>query len=457
MSRILFLQCFRPRTPGAVRPRFDHVVGVLSAMLRREGHETSLEAVTHFDGEHLFGRIEAAAPDLVHAVVDGTAADLARRALGAVAEKFAVPVVAGGQYATVMPSAALSMPGVQAVVVGEPEQAFSAYLAAHLAGQKDIVVPGVCTRPSGCNGRFRPAPPAPALDDLPFADRELFGVSEGDVEFEVVTSRGCPMRCAYCVNDVVRNLYEDPPTFVRRRSPNHICDEIDGICLAYSNARRIWFSDHPFAMDAAWLKSFSEVYAERCGMPFGCHVRANSLDEGRGDLLAAAGCDRAEVEIISGSNFIRNEVLEMDTTRAQIERTLTILHNRGIRSCVVSYVGVPYSSEITEQDTTKLLRLLEPDELDVRVYYPFPGTRAAEVAREMNWMSNRGEENYTAARSILDMPSLPARNIAKIARHMPAEVRSPGRSGIWRALGRIPVAPGKTLADLISMLSSTRA
>lgn len=457
MSRILFFQCFRHRRRGATGPRFDQQIGVLSTVLRQAGHETSLIPVTRFDAKDLLARVSESAPDLFYAVIDGTAVDLARRMLGLLKEEYPLPAVAGGQYPTIMPSTALSMPGVIGVVVGEPERSFPAFVEALARDESDIRVPGVCTRTYGRNARAVPGPLVEDTDSLPFADRELFGATEQDTVFEIVTSRGCPQQCAYCVNDSVRELYDDSPTYVRRRSPDHICDEIDAICMAYPETTRLHFSDHAFAMDYAWLRDFALVYEDRCGLPFSCHVRANSLDEGKADLLEHAGCECAEVEVISGSNFIRNEILQMETARGHIERSFTLLRNRGIRTRAVIYAGVPYSSEITEMDTVKLNRHLQPDMVDVRVYYPFEGTQAAVIAREMGWLSNRSEESFAAGKSVLDMPTLPAKTIQKLARRMPADIYALSSSAIWRAIGRIPLGRGKILGDVVSFLAGSRA
>jgi len=462
MSRVLFLQCFRPRPSWAPAPhgiRFDQEIGVLSSVLRAEGHETALIPVSRLDPASLSAlsaQVARAAPDVVYAVIDGSAVDLARRVIGVISASRPCRVVAGGQMPTVAASLALSMPGVTGVVLGEPETSFPAFLC-ELNGTGIPMVPGVSVNALGAAPSTAPAALTEDLDRLPFADRELFRIPETEEVFDIVTSRGCPMSCAYCVNDARRALYDGTASFVRRRSPDNVCDEIDAICMRYENARRIRFVDHAFALDYVWLKEFAQTYEERCGMPFSCHVRANSLDEGRADLLQLAGCDFAEVEVISGSNFIRNEILEMDTTQGQIERTFMLLHNRGIGTRAVNYVGVPYSSEITEQDTIRLNRTLKPDEIDVRVYFPFPGTGAAETARQMGWLSNRGEDAFTHGRSVLDMPTLPPKLIQRIARHMPREIHALSSSGVWRAIGRIPLAPGKTVADLVEFLYQVRS
>lgn len=458
MSRVLFVHCLRRSPSAEPRTAFNESLGVMSAALRNAGHATRLLTLHALEPATIQLEIKEDAPDFVYLLMDGTAVDLSRRVLAALSEKSSAPVIVGGPFASLMPSTALSMPGVHGVVVGEAETVFPAHVERWSTGldknaaSDGLRGTGLYLRGEGRLPQFPPAPLVEDLDSLPFADRALFHSSPAQSEFEVVTSRGCPMSCAYCVNEAVRSLYDDPPNYVRRRSPDHICDEIDRLCEQFPSAQRIRFPDHAFAMNFEWLDEFAEVYAQRCGLPFSCHVRAACMDDTVAERLADAGCDLAEVEIISGSNFIRNEILDMDTTLRHIERAFEMLRNHNIATHSVNYVGVPYSTEITEQETVRLNRRLAPDVLEFRVYYPFPNTKAAGIAKEMDWLSHRGESCYSEDKSVLDMPTLPAKVIDKIARTMPEEVAS-GAAPAWlRALARVPFLPGKSLGDIVASL-----
>ena len=72
---------------------------------------------------------------------------------------------------------------------------------------------------------------------------------------------------------------------------------------------------------------------------------------------------------------------------------------------VVVYLGAPYDSEASLEDTRALLRRIKPDTVSVRPYYPWPGTRATETCRENGWPHSRGEEQYHQDRTGIDMPA----------------------------------------------------
>jgi radical SAM superfamily enzyme YgiQ (UPF0313 family) len=92
------------------------------------------------------------------------------------------------------------------------------------------------------------------------------------------------------------------------------------------------------------------------------------------------------------------------------------LRDAGLRVAARVFVGNPYESEVTIEKTLALVRRARPDEVHPAVYYPTPGTRAAETCADNGWISGRGEENFWTQQSVLDMQSLPADKINEAAR-----------------------------------------
>ncbi|MCP4245518.1 MAG: radical SAM protein [bacterium] len=453
------MQFFRSRQPGPCAPRFDPALGVLSAVLQREGHQTSLLALNAPDVEALRRRITEYRPGVLYADIDATAADLARNTLGRTERLFGLHTVAGGAFVTAEPAAALSFPGVQAVVIGEAEQAFPAYLNAHLTGEPGDPIAGVWVRDESGTVRTDAHPLTVNLDDLPFADRALFenGSGADPVTCHTVSvGRGCPLACAYCPNEQVADLYAGQGPYTRRRSPEDICDEIDAICIAYPSTERIRFPEHAFAMDEDWLARFAAVYADRCGVPFECHLRAQWVTDRVADLLAAAGCVAARVDLISGSDFVRNEILGMEIGEQQLVDAFARLRARGISIQTVSFVGAPYATEVSAGALTQLHRRLKPDDHEVRVFYPLPGTRARDLCCESGWLSSRGEENFARQRSVLDMPNLPAARIDRLGEQLGRRFASRRKASWLTRLMRLPLGRNGRRGRLLRTASGRR-
>jgi radical SAM superfamily enzyme YgiQ (UPF0313 family) len=452
MSRVLFLQLMRACSPGDTDVVFDQALGQLSTILRAKGHSTALARIVEFDAHRLRELMHRTRPDVVYAMHGGTSTDLATRVLLELRECYRCTVVVGGPTVTVLPDLALSLPGVAAAFLGEPDHAFPVYLGALAAGNGQPDIEGVWTSDGSRVRRNGHAVVVADLDELPFADRELFGAGPSTDVFDISVGRGCPSRCAYCPNDRIRDATEAGGAYVRRRSADHICDELDELCQRYPETRMIRITDHALLHDVEWLEEFAATYADRCGMPFSCHVRANMLDEHRADLLRYAGCVSAEIEVISGSDFIRNEILDMETTDEDLEAAFRLLHARDIDTCAVNFVGAPYATQSAELRTVELNRALRPSLVEVRVFYPYAGTAARDLCREMGWLSNRSEHGYTMGNSVLDMPALTPGRIRELSARMEADIS--GRSAWWRRMSRYhPASILRRLAESVAALT----
>ncbi|MCA9242970.1 MAG: hypothetical protein KDA32_03370, partial [Phycisphaerales bacterium] len=169
--RILILQ-FRPAVRGLVVPRFDPSLGVLISLLRERGHELSILGVSRFQQERVKSALAAGLPQLIYADIAAVCSDIAQRTLRYVQDHEFLPVVVGGQYATVEPAASLSLPGVQAVALGEPDASLITYFERMKDPAIGQVVRGVWLRDE--SGLARPQMPALVedLDSLPFAERD---------------------------------------------------------------------------------------------------------------------------------------------------------------------------------------------------------------------------------------------------------------------------------------------
>jgi hypothetical protein len=165
-------------------------------------------------------------------------------------------------------------------------------------------------------------------------------------------------------------------------------------------------------------------------------------------MLVAAGCVEAEIEVVSGSDFVRNDILNMEVSDEHFLAAFTRLRQRDIRTRAVVLVGSPYATEMSSKSLVQLVEGLEPDECEVKVYHPLPGTRGRDLCREAGWLSNRGEDNFTLQRSILDMPNLPARTIDRTVRRL----RRGSNGSWWTAFGRLRLPDKQSVRKLLSNL-----
>lgn len=432
--RLLVIQ-FVPDVRSRPVPRFEPQLGTLLTLLRQRDHELDLCGLARFDAVVVRTALARLLPQLIYADISGVCADAARRTLEHVAQHEFIPVVAGGQFPSVDPEAALSLPSVCAVAVGEPDATLVTYLERLKDPVSAQLVSGVWVRDEAGLERPALAHLVEDLDSLPFPERDLFNYSDHvrrTGELEIAVGRGCPQSCAYCVNEAMARLHSDGGQWVRRRSPSNVMEEIELLRARYAGARSVRFLDHAFALEPRWLPGMLTEYAARCDLPFRCHLRANSVTEPIAQALTRAGCAQADVELISGSDFLRNEIFNMDLSAEQISDAFRHLRAASIRVRAIVYLGAPYESEAALDETTELLRKLRPDVVDVRPYYPWPGTAAAETARENGWLHPRGEEQFHKQLGGINMPACRPAVVSAYVRRLRAEFACESGEPWWR-------------------------
>lgn len=435
--RVLMLQFASPAS-GEILPTFSHNLGVLAALLKADGFSCRLCTLSGYKPDQLQAALERHDPQVVLVEIDLFNITAAHRTIADISRARKIPIVVCGQYATCRPGKAMSTPGVRALLLGEYDLPGLALMRALRDGKVEQPIAGVWTNTAAGLLRGPVAALTENLDSLPPPDRELFDYgrcvqSTRQACFKV--GRGCPQWCAFCVNDWYMDIYHDKGTFVRRRSVENVLEEVHSVVMAYQAAAEVKFYDHCFATDAEWLRRFTQAYPRRCALPYRCFVPVTCVTPEVAQLLAASNCRSVSTHVGAGSRFIRDEVLSIHISNERVVEACQILRQSGLSLTVEVFVGSPYESEITVEETLVLLRRCQADRVISRVFYPAPGTRAAELCAENGWISGRGEDNYRTGHSVLDMPSLPAERIDMLASKLPSMVGQ--QSMLGRMLHRI--------------------
>lgn len=168
----------------------------------------------------------------------------ALRCAEAIKKRFPVPILLGGAQVSSMPEAMLAHPAVDFVIRGEGERPFVEFLKALKSGKGLRHVPNLGYKTHGksiLNPRKQNFPietlPFPDLSDLP-QDHYLF---EKKPLCFIITSRGCPYRCAFC------SVHKTFGHKCRRRSAGNILAEIR---QRYSEGYRVFdFEDDNLTFD----------------------------------------------------------------------------------------------------------------------------------------------------------------------------------------------------------------
>ncbi|MFA4859282.1 radical SAM protein [Methanoregula sp.] len=172
----------------------------------------------------------------------------------------------------------------------------------------------------------------------------------------IQSSRGCPWRCSFCVNSLMKPLYKDLGMFVRRKSVGNVISEIKEF-LEKTNGitKYILFVDEVFSIDKTWLDEFIKQYPTQIGLPFYVEYHPKLLNVELLDTLVAAGLDTIDLGIQSGSDNVRNVIYNRPGTNKEIIPLAKEIVKRNITLKFDLILDGPYDTEADLEETIKLL------------------------------------------------------------------------------------------------------
>ncbi len=348
-----------------LHPHSDPVTPIslanLAAVLRRQGHATDLLSLSSgrpFSPAALRNHLHEKQPRLV-----GFTAYQRNffqvRAIARMAKQ-ASPgcrVIIGGPQATFMPEHALTdLPELDFVCRGEGELVIRAVAEAIDGGSIDDAVPGTSTRVSdGSWLRGDPVAPADDLDAYP--SPWLDGVldpADWD-EAIMLTSRGCPHHCAFCVTPAAFG-----PT-TRAHSVERVLEDIS--VVSRRGRGRLWFADPNFSYDAERVHAILEGIAHRgLAVEMWIETRADMLDSDLLRLLARAGVHTLALGLESAVPRVlerSGKAIEPEAIRAAAVTALAA----GLDVELFSQYGLPGE---TREDALQTLRFVQDCGVAVR-------------------------------------------------------------------------------------------
>ena len=365
-----------------------HGIMHISALLKQEGHQTSLAVATEEDPVEAALRLK---PDVVgYTVYTGTQnyyLDLNRQIKAQLPGAFSL---FGGPHPTFFPEM-IEHEGVDGICVGEGEYATLDLLNAL---QADAEITGIPNWHFKFNGEIvrnpvRPLLTSEQLDELPFPDRDLlYNVHPASRRNKIrpfITGRGCPYSCTYCFNKAYRDLYRGLGKTMRRRSVEDVIREIKAVRRRYS-LEFITFMDDTFILNRGWLQDFAVRYKAEVGLPFWCQVRADLVTDEMMALFKDAGCVSVSFGLEAGNDRLRNAILKRNMSRQQILEASRIFRQHGIAFMTNNMLGLPTGSLETDFETLDLNVQCRPSYANVFLFQPYPKTELGELACQGGWM-----------------------------------------------------------------------
>ena len=407
---------------------FNHGLAALSAVLKDRGHETRLVNLNENlppvpSDAQVFEEIREWGPGLIGfsclTMQYDEAVRFARslRALARDASFELPPMIVGGIHPTMVPTEVMADGVWDHVGVGECEDALATLVAriekgerpndvANFLSWKEGARPTWIDEASECEAApvdeehwlHNPVGEFPDFAAQPFPDYALFDtqriVDQKNGWFGLMTSRGCPYRCTYCLNhrvvDRYRSELERPVSrlgFLRYRSPEQMVAEIRYVLEHYERIETFILDDDLFTMNFEHAVAFAKAYkAAGFDVPWVVNSHVQRLSPELASALADGGCRILKLGIESGSHRMRHEVLKRFMSNDDILATVATAEAHGLHTSGFVMIGLPGESHDERWETVDFLAASGLGRFRTSLFYPFPGTESHRYAIEWGYI-----------------------------------------------------------------------
>jgi len=389
-------------------PNMPIGIAYLAAVLEKAGYELALIDCPALRISHKMLRAELASfkPDVVG--ITSITPIIESTLLAAQVAKETCPnvlVVLGGPHATFMDSQILSEnPAVDVIVRGEGEQT-TLNLLQNFSGFGDLdEVEGITFRKDGDIVRTPNRHFIQNLDELPYPAYHYFDLDKyqffGKNVLPILTSRGCPFQCAYCVSSrMVGKGF-------RARNPNRVVDELEWL-RDEQGAGAFSFYDDAFTYDQQRAIKICEGIKKRnIGVPWDCQTRVDQISKEVLVKMKAADCQLVSFGAESGCQKILDAVNKRTTIELN-EKAVKLAKDIGLSVAMSVIIGYPGETVDTLEQTFSFIRRTKPDYVYLCLATPYPGTALRKTLEDLGWPMSTDWSHYDMQTQVFENPLLP--------------------------------------------------
>lgn len=332
----------------------------------------------------------------------------------------AVYVLVGTHVSSLAEETMTSNPEVDGVCVMEYDMTLVDLADSIARGVKDQPVPGLLRRH---NGRILDGGPRPYLEDLdslPWVSRVyreflpirsyFYSITQYPV-LTLITGRGCPHRCLYCVYPQTMHGHK-----YRVRSPEDVVAEMAYIREEIPYIKEIFFEDDTLTVDKARVMKLCGLLTEK-----GIKISwtANSRCDVDFETLSAmkkAGCRLLCVGVESGNQEILDNMRKR-ITLDRVEQFAKDAKRAGLMIHGCFMVGNPGETRETMKETLDFAMRLAFDTAQFFPLMVYPGTEAYRWAKQNDYLTtndfSRWVDDEGCHNCVINLPGLTAEDLVR--------------------------------------------
>jgi anaerobic magnesium-protoporphyrin IX monomethyl ester cyclase len=245
------------------------------------------------------------------------------------------------------------------------------------------------------------------LDSLPFPARHIVhsngyraAIYSGDKCTAIVSSRGCPFQCTFCVwpNTLYGHKF-------RARSAENVVDEMEEIEKKYG-IDEIYFDDDTFTIDRERVMDICHLIVERdLHVSWIIQARVDTVDRQMLVALKEAGCHYILFGIESGSPEML-ATMKKRITLDKAREAIRLCDEVGIKSQAFFLFGIPGETQESIRQTIEFAKELGASTTQFAVAIPQPGSPLYEQCVQNNWLLYDDWEDFASCSALIETPQL---------------------------------------------------
>jgi len=259
------------------------------------------------------------------------------------------------------------------------------------------------------------------LDELPLPARHLFKMEKYNETFcehhpnvQILTSRGCPFNCIFCLEPWVKY----GPVY-RARSVPLVLKEIRMLIDKYK-PKEIYFDDSTFTVSEKRTMDLCDGIIENgFGIPWSCMTTSSCIRSREMlEKMKNAGCERIKIGLESADENVLRQIGKPYNLE-HVRKALRWAKELGIGMHLTFMIGLPNETKESIKNTMKFVQSLAKEGLvfsmQTSIATPFPGTKFYEMALKNNWLTADSWSSYDGCRlGVISYPELTSEEIIQL-------------------------------------------
>lgn len=240
------------------------------------------------------------------------------------------------------------------------------------------------------------------LDELPFPAWDMLapmeryrGTPNIGKWFMVLSSKGCPGNCSFCI--IGGNRFTD--FGYRTRKPELVVDEIEILINEYGIDSYLFF-DETFTVPGHCEKVCRELIDRGIDIPWQCNGRVDLVDRKMLELMKKAGCNGVDYGVESvDKKILSNCNKDYNLSKEQIEKKLELTKDVGLRCNASFVIGLPGETEETFKKALDVVKKGCIDDGFFTTATPYPCTELHEQLKNKGNLLSEDWSRYEQVQS----------------------------------------------------------